>query len=51
MKEEDNGIFFLSRKKEENKMQRREGIYLSSLASTFGMKHSSWRSLSTFLQH
>jgi len=33
------------------KMQRREGPYLSSLASTFGMKHSSCFLLCTFLQH
>ncbi len=34
----------------EKKMQRKEGAYLSSLASTFGMKHSSYLPLSTFLQ-
>jgi hypothetical protein len=45
MKEEDDGIFFFSKKKKkkhkEKKLQRREGAYLSSLASAFGMKHSS----------
>ncbi len=34
----------------EKKMQRKEGAYLFSLASTFGMKHSSCLPLSTFLQ-
>jgi hypothetical protein len=36
---------------EKKKMQRREGSYLSSFASAFGMKHSSCFLLSTFLQH
>jgi hypothetical protein len=34
----------------EKKRQRKERAYLSSLASTFGMKHSSCLPLSTFLQ-
>jgi len=29
-------------------MERKEGAYLSSLASTFGMKHSSYLLLSSF---
>jgi hypothetical protein len=45
MKEEDDGIFFFSNKKktktQRKKLQRREGAYLSSLASAFGMKHFS----------
>jgi hypothetical protein len=60
-KEEDDGIFFFSskRKKRKNtektnierqKMQRKEGAYLSSFTSTFGMKRSSCLFLSTFLQ-
>jgi hypothetical protein len=49
------GIFFLRRRKERKpqrrkKMQRREGIYLSSGAFAFGMKRSSCFLLSTFLQ-
>jgi hypothetical protein len=31
-------------------MQSKEGVYLSSFASTFGMKHSSYLFLSTFLK-
>jgi len=55
------GIFFFQtkgkkksqRKKtiERKEMQRKEGAYISSLASAFGMKCSSWFFLSTFLQH
>jgi len=37
--------------RKEKKMQRREGAYLSSLDSTFGMKRSSCLFFSTFLQH
>ncbi len=56
------GIFFFSSKRrkrkhtkkknhrKEKKMQRKEGAYLSSLASAFGMKCSSCFFLSTFLQ-
>jgi hypothetical protein len=53
MKEEDDGIFFFSskEKKTQKKMQRKEGTYLSSLASAFGMKHSSCLLLTTFLKH
>jgi hypothetical protein len=55
MKEEDDGIFFFSSKKKKKhtkkKMQRREGAYLSSFASAFGMKHSSCLLLSMFFQH
>jgi hypothetical protein len=44
---------FQAKKKKniEKKMQRREGAYLSSLVSAFGMKHPSCLLLSTFLQH
>jgi hypothetical protein len=35
---------------EKKKMQRNEGAYLSSLIFVFGMKHSSYFLLSTFLQ-
>jgi hypothetical protein len=62
MKEEMDGVFFFSSKRKEKKaqkkknpkkgekMQRREGAYLSFHASTFGMKHSSYLLPSTFLQ-
>jgi hypothetical protein len=52
MKEEDDGVFFFSNRKKhkENKMQRREGAYVFSLISAFGMKCSSCLLLSTFLQ-
>jgi len=53
-------FFFSSRKKEkkprkkkhkkEKQMQKREGAYLSSPTSTFGMKHSFCLLLSTFLK-
>jgi hypothetical protein len=36
--------------REKEKMQRREGVYLCSLAFAFGMKRSSCFLLSTFLQ-
>jgi hypothetical protein len=36
-------------KHKKNKMQRKKGTYLSSLASAFGMKHSSCLLLSMFL--
>jgi hypothetical protein len=54
VKEEDDGVFFFSsrkKKKHRKKMQRKEGAYLSSLVSTYGMKYSSCLLLSTFLQH
>jgi hypothetical protein len=38
------------KKHKEKKKQRREGAYLSSLTSTFGMKRSSCLLLSMFLQ-
>jgi len=37
-------------KKEKKNVDLREGAYLSSLASAFGMKHSSFHLLSAFLQ-
>ncbi len=63
MKNEVGGVFFFSSKRKEKKvlrkkthkegekMQRREGAYLSFPASTFGMKHSSCCLPSTFLQY
>jgi hypothetical protein len=54
MKEVD-GVFFSSNRKEKKstetkKMQRKEGAYLSSPTSTFGMKRSFCILLSMFLQ-
>jgi hypothetical protein len=57
VKKSDNGVFFFSsikqkkktKKTDPTKMQRKEGVYLSSLASTFGMKHSSSFEFYTFL--
>ncbi len=42
------GIFFFSNKRKKN--QRREGAYLYYLAFAFGMKHSFYFLVSTFLQ-